>query len=86
MQVVERLPLPDSVEIAGAEIATDQAGSSVLHLTYRAPTPLPPEAEQIIARQAAGALGAPDLRVRMTHLLPPPPADTAAAGAPDAGA
>ncbi|HEV2131829.1 MAG TPA: hypothetical protein VGR27_12030, partial [Longimicrobiaceae bacterium] len=75
------LPIPDGVELIGVELSMDGAGRTLLGVGYAAANPLPPEAEQILARQLAATIGEPGMEVRMLHL---PTAPTAVgATAPD---
>ena len=75
------LSLPDGVAVAGAELALEDAGTTSVRIGYTAPAPLPVQAEQILSRQLAAALGDPRLDVRMTAiattLRPLAAADTA---------
>lgn len=73
---VADLALPDSVTVLGAE-ATLTDGAVGLALAYAAPRPLPPEAETILTRQAARALGLDAAGVRATPVtLGPRPVPT----------
>jgi hypothetical protein len=64
---VEALTLPDSVAVAGRELSVDAGGGAAARVAYAAPSPLPPEAEQILARQLARAFGAA-VEVRVEHV------------------
>lgn len=56
--VLGGLALPDSVEIVGGEVQVETGSSTPLvEVAYAAPRRLPPEAETVLARQAAQALG-----------------------------
>ncbi|HEV2146447.1 MAG TPA: DUF389 domain-containing protein, partial [Longimicrobiaceae bacterium] len=61
---LEELPLPAGVRVAGSELAVAADGGTVVRVGYASPRPLPPEAEQILARQVARALGLPGAVVR----------------------
>jgi uncharacterized hydrophobic protein (TIGR00271 family) len=84
LEEVDRMvSLPDSVWLAGLELATADDGSSTLRATYLAPAPLPDEASQMLAAQLDRVLDVPDLRVLLVHLPPvtrevASPADTTA--------
>lgn len=63
--VLADLALPDSVRIVGGEVTveTDDA-TPLLEVAYAARRRLPPEAETVLARQAARALGLDDAAAR----------------------
>ena len=55
---LQTLALPDSVRVVSAALAFTDAAPQ-LRVAYAAPRPLPPEAETMLARQAADALALP---------------------------
>ncbi|MDQ3606748.1 MAG: TIGR00341 family protein [Gemmatimonadota bacterium] len=73
------LPVPDGVEFIGIELSMDGAGRTLLGVGYAAANPLPPEAEQILARQLAATVGEPGMEARMLHVPTTPIALGAAA-------
>ena len=69
---VQRLPLPDGVDVVGTELAAGEGGPATVRLVYTAPAPLPAEAGQILQRRLAQALAEPALRVELVHVAVPP--------------
>ena len=60
-EVLAGLALPDSVAVVGGRLTVEASGAApVLTVAYAAPRPLPPQAEAMLARQAARSLSLPD--------------------------
>lgn len=80
------LALPAGVRPVGAEVLVTGAGPVRVRVAYAAARPLPPEAEAIVARQAAARLGLPPGAVAVDPVdlgarpLPADSADAAAVG------
>ena len=67
-QSMAALPLPTNVAVVGTQFSVSGEGRPLLQVGYAAPTPLPPEAEQILARQLSSVLQAENLQVRFDHI------------------
>ncbi len=80
--VLDGLALPDSVQIVGGEVRVETEDTTpLLEVAYGAPQRLPPEAETILVRQAAQALGLTDPATRIVAVplgLQPLPDSSAA--------
>ncbi|MEM0964160.1 MAG: TIGR00341 family protein, partial [Bacteroidota bacterium] len=79
---LDGLALPDSVQVVGGAVRIDASGSSpTLTVSYGAERRLPPEAEAILGRSAAQALGldASAGRAALVSLAPRPLPDSAGA-------
>jgi uncharacterized hydrophobic protein (TIGR00271 family) len=76
------LALPEGVRVVGAEVAVG-AGPPRVRLAYGAARPLSPDAEEVVARQAAARLGLAPAAVALEPiaLSRPLPADSLAAAA-----
>jgi uncharacterized hydrophobic protein (TIGR00271 family) len=67
-QAAEALSLPDGMEVAGLALSINGGVRSQLRVGYLAPEPLPPAAEQILARQLARAVDDPAMAIELVHL------------------
>lgn len=67
-QNLATLPLPGNVAVVGSQLSLNSGAGLLLRVGYAAADPLPPEAEQILARQLASTLRAENLQVRFDHV------------------
>ena len=74
------IDLPDSATLTGLNLSTATTGADTLRASYRAPAPLSPDAEQMLASQLRRVFGAEQLGVTVEHLGPSTDVET------DAGA
>jgi uncharacterized hydrophobic protein (TIGR00271 family) len=71
-EALEETPLPDGVRVVGSELGVAAGGGAGVRVGYLAPRPLPPEAEQILARQLGRRLGLAETQVRWSHVSAAP--------------
>ena len=70
-EAVRALTLPGGVAVVGAELSVGIRGGVAVRVGYAAPEPLPPQAEEILARQVAGALDGVE-EARLEHVSTAP--------------